>query len=157
MSSRWSLPTYRKNALAQSCESESTILIFFNLQGICSSARITTKGSGGTWDSVRSPTTANVSDQRKRTQPSAPQAQIASDGQSARRMRICLDGQIALTWSPGYTSPMLILFGMRLLEVMFFVGIVGSAVVVLITSFEDMYELFGKSEEFPAAEKTPQQ
>jgi hypothetical protein len=65
--------------------------------------------------------------------------------------------QIALTRSPGYTSPMLILFGMRLLEVMFFVGIAGSAVVVLITSFEDMYELFGKSEEFPAVEKTPQQ
>jgi hypothetical protein len=51
----------------------------------------------------------------------------------------------------------LVLFGMRLLEVIFFVGIVGSAVVVLITSFEDMYELFGPTEEFPAAEKTPQQ
>ncbi len=51
----------------------------------------------------------------------------------------------------------LALFGMRLLEVMFFVGIVGSAVVVLITSVEDMYELFGKkSEENIAAEKTPE-
>lgn len=49
----------------------------------------------------------------------------------------------------------LVLFGMRLLEVMFFVGIVGSAVVVLITSFEDMHELFGKSEEAPASGKTP--
>ena len=49
----------------------------------------------------------------------------------------------------------LALFGMRLLEVMFFVGIVGSAVVVLITSFEDMNELFDKSEQAPAAEKTP--
>jgi hypothetical protein len=52
---------------------------------------------------------------------------------------------------------MLILLGMRLLEVIFFVGIAGSAVVVLITSFEDMHELFGKSEELPAVEKTPQQ
>ncbi|HEX4583171.1 MAG TPA: hypothetical protein VH139_14020 [Acidobacteriaceae bacterium] len=50
---------------------------------------------------------------------------------------------------------LLVLFGMRLLEVMFFVGIVGSAVVVFITSFEDMHELFGKSEEAAAAEKTP--
>ena len=52
---------------------------------------------------------------------------------------------------------MLILLGMRLLEVIFFVGIAGSAVVVLITSFEDMHELLGKSEELPAVEKTPQQ
>jgi hypothetical protein len=51
----------------------------------------------------------------------------------------------------------IVLFGMRLLEVVFFVGIVGSAVVVLITSFEDMHELFGKSEDLPAPEKTPQQ
>jgi hypothetical protein len=98
----------------------------------------------GRWKSVRSPITANVSDQRKRTQPPAPQAHLHG-------------WRIALTWSPGYTSTMLILFGMRLLEVMFFVGIVGSAVVVLITSFEDMYELFGPTEEFPAAEKPPQQ
>jgi hypothetical protein len=49
----------------------------------------------------------------------------------------------------------LVVFGMRLLEVMFFVGIVGSAVVVLITSFEDMHELFGKTEEASAGEKTP--
>jgi hypothetical protein len=50
-----------------------------------------------------------------------------------------------------------ILFGMRLLEVMFFVGIVGSAIVVLITSFEDLNELFGKSEELPSPDKTPQE
>jgi hypothetical protein len=57
---------------------------------------------------------------------------------------------------PGYTSFMyVVLFGMRLLEVIFFVGIVGSAVVVLITSFEDMHELFG-SEEAPVGEKTSQ-
>jgi hypothetical protein len=48
------------------------------------------------------------------------------------------------------------LFGMRLLEVIFFIGIVGSALVVLIASFEDMHELFGKSEEAPVAEKTSQ-
>jgi len=49
-----------------------------------------------------------------------------------------------------------VLLGMRLLEVMFFVGIVGSAVVVLITSFEDMHELFGKTEEATATETTPE-
>jgi len=49
-----------------------------------------------------------------------------------------------------------VFFGMRLLEVIFFTGIVGSAVVVLITSFEDMHELFGKSEDTPAANQTPQ-
>ena len=93
------------------------------------------------------PTEANPADRAE--------GAIASDGQSARCGRICLDGRIALTRSPGYTSPMLILFGMRLLEVIFFVGIVGSAVVVLITSFEDMYELFG-NEEAPVGEKTSQ-
>ena len=46
------------------------------------------------------------------------------------------------------------IFAMRLLEVMFFVGIAGSAVVVLITSYEDARELLGDSEESHAAEKT---
>jgi hypothetical protein len=41
----------------------------------------------------------------------------------------------------------LVLLGMRLLEVMFFVGIIGSAVVVLITSVEDAFELLGNEEE----------
>jgi len=35
---------------------------------------------------------------------------------------------------------------MRLLEVMFFVGLAGSAVVILITFVEDGIELFGKDE-----------
>jgi hypothetical protein len=35
-------------------------------------------------------------------------------------------------------------FVMRVLEVMFFVGLVGSAVVVLISFYEDGKELFGK-------------
>ena len=35
-------------------------------------------------------------------------------------------------------------FFMRLLEVMFFVGLVGSAVVVLISFIEDFKELFGE-------------
>jgi len=35
-------------------------------------------------------------------------------------------------------------FAMRLLEVMFFVGLIGSAVVVLISFVEDGKELFGK-------------
>jgi len=38
----------------------------------------------------------------------------------------------------------LAIFAMRVLEVMFFVGLVGSAVVVLISFFEDGKELFGK-------------
>ena len=47
-------------------------------------------------------------------------------------------------------------FGMRLLEVMFFVGIIGSAVVVIITSIQDAQELFDTSEHTPsAADKTP--
>jgi len=36
----------------------------------------------------------------------------------------------------------LALLGMRLLELMFFVGLVGSAIVVLISFFEDAKELF---------------
>jgi hypothetical protein len=36
------------------------------------------------------------------------------------------------------------LIGMRILEVLFFGGIVGSAVVVLISFIEDGKELFGK-------------
>jgi hypothetical protein len=38
----------------------------------------------------------------------------------------------------------LAIFGMRVLEVMFFLGLVGSAVVVLISFYEDGKELFGK-------------
>ena len=37
-------------------------------------------------------------------------------------------------------------FVMRLLEVMFFAGLVGSTVVVLISFVEDGIELFGKDE-----------
>jgi hypothetical protein len=36
--------------------------------------------------------------------------------------------------------------GMRLLEVLFFVGLAGSTVVVLISFIEDGKELFGKDE-----------
>jgi hypothetical protein len=38
----------------------------------------------------------------------------------------------------------LAVFFMRVLEVMFFVGLVGSAVVVVISFAEDAKELFGK-------------
>jgi hypothetical protein len=38
---------------------------------------------------------------------------------------------------------LLAILGIRLLEVMFFVGLAGSAVVVLISFFEDGKELFG--------------
>jgi hypothetical protein len=47
----------------------------------------------------------------------------------------------------GYNLPMLFaVFAMRLLEIMFFVGLAGSAVVVLISFFEDGKELIGKDE-----------
>ena len=38
----------------------------------------------------------------------------------------------------------LAIFAMRTLEVMFFTGLVGSAIVVLISFVEDAKELFGK-------------
>jgi hypothetical protein len=38
----------------------------------------------------------------------------------------------------------LAIFGMRMLEVMFFAGLAGSAIVVLISFVEDARELFGK-------------
>ncbi|MGD0522738.1 MAG: hypothetical protein ABSA48_15885 [Terracidiphilus sp.] len=38
----------------------------------------------------------------------------------------------------------LAIFSLRLLEAMFFVGLTGSAVVVLISFIEDAKELFGK-------------
>ena len=40
----------------------------------------------------------------------------------------------------------LAIFAMRVLEVMFFVGLVGSSVVVIISFVEDGKELFGKDE-----------
>ncbi len=40
----------------------------------------------------------------------------------------------------------LAVFALRLLEVMFFVGLAGSAVVVLISFIEDAQELFGEDE-----------
>jgi hypothetical protein len=40
----------------------------------------------------------------------------------------------------------LAMFGMHVLEVAFFVGLVGSSVVVLISFVEDGKELFGKDE-----------
>lgn len=41
-------------------------------------------------------------------------------------------------------SMIVAVFAMRVLEVMFFLGLAGSAVVVLISFFEDGKELFGK-------------
>jgi len=58
--------------------------------------------------------------------------------------------------TPRYTSPMsIVLFGMRVLEVMFFVGIAGSAIVVAIATAEDMRELFSKTKHIHPAEETP--
>jgi hypothetical protein len=41
---------------------------------------------------------------------------------------------------------LLAIFAMRLLEIMFFAGLAGSSVVVLISFVEDGIELFGKDE-----------
>jgi hypothetical protein len=41
----------------------------------------------------------------------------------------------------------IMLFAMHVLELMFFVGLVGSSVVVLISFVEDGKELFGKDED----------
>lgn len=38
----------------------------------------------------------------------------------------------------------LVMFAMRLMEVLFFFGLVGSAIVVIISFFEDGKELIGK-------------
>jgi hypothetical protein len=47
----------------------------------------------------------------------------------------------------GYNLRMLVaVFAMRLLEVMFFAGLAGSAVVILISFFEDAKELVGRDE-----------
>lgn len=45
------------------------------------------------------------------------------------------------------------LLGMHILEVLFFIGIIGSAVVVLITSVEDAQDLLA-SDEPQSSEKT---
>jgi hypothetical protein len=47
-----------------------------------------------------------------------------------------------------------ILFGMRLLEVLFFIGIAGSAIVVVIATSEDIGELLTKTKHGHAEEKT---
>ena len=47
----------------------------------------------------------------------------------------------------GYNLSMLMaIYAMRILEVMFFAGLAGSTVVVLISFVEDGVELFGKDE-----------
>jgi hypothetical protein len=47
-----------------------------------------------------------------------------------------------------------VLFSMRLLEVMFFVGIAGSAIVVLIASVDDLRDLLRKIKPLPPGEET---
>jgi hypothetical protein len=49
----------------------------------------------------------------------------------------------------------IVLFGMRLLEVLFFVGIAGSAVVVVMATWEDILEISHKTEHGHTVEKTP--
>ena len=55
-----------------------------------------------------------------------------------------------IAWGPHHWSQAIIvamelaILGMRLLEVLFFIGIVGSAVVVILSFVEDWKELFGK-------------
>jgi hypothetical protein len=48
-----------------------------------------------------------------------------------------------------------ILFGMRLLDALFFLGIAGSAIVVAIATSEDIRELLTKTKHVHAEEKTP--
>jgi hypothetical protein len=50
----------------------------------------------------------------------------------------------------------LVLIGKLLMEVMFFVGIAGSAVVVAIATAEDARVLFTREKHAHSAEKTPQ-
>lgn len=47
------------------------------------------------------------------------------------------------------------LLGIHALELLFFVGIIGSSIVVIITSVQDAFELVGTSDEHLAEEKTP--
>jgi hypothetical protein len=63
------------------------------------------------------------------------------------RIRRILRDIAATRRKTGYNLRMgLALFAMRVLEVMFFVGLAGSTVVVLISFIEDGVELFGKDE-----------
>jgi cell division protein FtsL len=50
----------------------------------------------------------------------------------------------------------LVLVGKLLMEIMFFVGIAGSAVVVTIATAEDARVLFSRKQHNHAAEKTPE-
>ena len=49
----------------------------------------------------------------------------------------------------------IVLFGMRLLEVLFFIGIAGSAIVVVMATWEDIQEISHKTEHGHTVEKTP--
>ena len=81
--------------------------------------------------------------------PLATPSRINPDFHSSNRRR-----RILRTLSPAphdrkratIVNMLMALLAMRLLEVMFFVGLVGSAVVVLISFIEDGKELFGKDE-----------
>src|ERR1700758_3078670 len=59
----------------------------------------------------------------------------------------CVTRRYSCLLAPSRYTPFMpfILFGMRLLEVIFFIGLAGSAIVILLTSFEDMHELFSKT------------
>ena len=56
----------------------------------------------------------------------------------------CSSGPRGRIWAITIWGMHLAIFGMRLLEVMFFTGLIGSAVVVLISFVEDARELFGE-------------
>ena len=55
-----------------------------------------------------------------------------------------LSGQSRVTINLMFTH--IAIFGMRALELMFFLGLAGSTIVVLISFVEDAKELFGKDE-----------
>jgi len=52
--------------------------------------------------------------------------------------------RVHLTIRATINDMQIAVFLMRMLEVMFFVGLVGSSIVVLISFFEDAKELFGE-------------
>lgn len=60
-------------------------------------------------------------------------------GNQQREFSLCVSGEKAAT----IEGMILAILGIRLLELMFFVGLVGSAVVVVISFIEDGRELFG--------------
>jgi hypothetical protein len=63
-----------------------------------------------------------------------------------RFQQVCFRGAAGGAVRGRIESMILAVLAMRVLETMFFLGLIGSAVVVLISFYEDGKELFGKDE-----------